>query len=54
MTAASQVLRALGDAVIALDRTGAVIVWNPAAERTFGFRSQEVLGRQLPDLGVRL
>ena len=54
MTVASQVLRALGDAVVALDRTGAVIVWNPAAERTFGFRSQEVLGRQLPDLGVRL
>ena len=53
-TAPVRVLAALGDAVIALDRTGAVIVWNPACERLFGFASAEMIGRKLPDLGIQL
>lgn len=35
------------DAVIMIDSAGAVIHWNPAAERIFGFSRQEMLGRQI-------
>jgi PAS domain S-box-containing protein len=35
-------------AVIALDREGRVTLWNPAAERIFGWSEGEVLGRTLP------
>ena len=35
-------------AIIALDREGTVTKWNPAAERIFGWRDAEVLGRHLP------
>ena len=48
------VLSALGDAVMAIDRSGAVIVWNRACERLFGFLSAEMIGRKLPDLGIQL
>ncbi|HLE54141.1 MAG TPA: PAS domain S-box protein [Thermoplasmata archaeon] len=34
--------------VIAVDREGNVTLWNPAAERMFGWRPEEVLGRPLP------
>jgi diguanylate cyclase (GGDEF)-like protein/PAS domain S-box-containing protein len=40
------------DSVIAIDRHGRVLEFNPAAERTFGYRSEEVLGRELVDLIV--
>jgi len=32
------------DALIALDATGAIACWNPAAERMFGYRSAEAVG----------
>jgi two-component system cell cycle sensor histidine kinase/response regulator CckA len=35
-------------ATIAVDRAGAVTVWNPAAERLFGWKTDEVLGQYLP------
>jgi PAS domain S-box-containing protein len=35
-------------AMVALDGDGKVQMWNPAAERLFGFREEEVLGRRLP------
>ncbi len=38
------------DCVIAMDGTGAVIEFNPAAERTFGYRAEEVVGRPLAEL----
>jgi signal transduction histidine kinase len=47
----AQILRALGDPVIALDDGGDVVVWTPAAERLLGFPVDEVLGRPLPELG---
>jgi PAS domain S-box-containing protein len=50
----TSVLGALGDPVIAVDRDGDVIVWTPAAQRLLGYPSEEVVGRRLPDFGVRL
>ncbi len=35
-------------AVLSLDREGRVLSWNPAAERMFGWRAEEVMGRPLP------
>ena len=40
------------DAVIALDHTGSIIDFNPAAERMFGYASEEVLGREMAELIV--
>ena len=38
---------AVGDAVVVADPEGAITVWNPAAERVFGFTAAEALGRPL-------
>ncbi len=38
------------DAVIAMDHRGIIIEFNPAAERTFGYRKVEALGKELADL----
>ena len=35
-------------AIYTLGRAGAVLTWNAAAERLYGWRADEVLGRQLP------
>jgi len=37
-------------AILALDLQGRIISWNPAAERMFGWRQEEVLGRPLPTI----
>lgn len=37
-------------AIYTRDRRGIVTAWNPAAERLFGWREREVLGRPLPSL----
>ncbi len=51
---ANQALRALIRAsplaIVALDAEGRVTLWNPAAERTFGWGEGEVLGRPLPSV----
>src|SRR5262245_17286549 len=36
-----------GDAIIAADTDGFIIVWNPAAERVFGYTESEALGQSL-------
>ncbi|MDP3720132.1 MAG: MASE1 domain-containing protein [Acidobacteriota bacterium] len=38
------------DAVIAMDHRGVITEFNPAAERVFGYRKQDALGRDLADL----
>ncbi|MCO6411570.1 MAG: PAS domain S-box protein, partial [Thiogranum sp.] len=38
------------DCIIAMDRDGRVIEFNPAAERCFGFRKADILGRRLAEL----
>ncbi len=35
------------DAIVMMDSDGNISYWNPAAERTFGFRSEEVVGKDL-------
>ncbi len=43
------------DAVIVVDAaTGQIALWNPAAERLFGYQSSDVVGRALPELIVDL
>jgi PAS domain S-box-containing protein len=42
-----QLVRAVGDAVIVTDLDGAIVLWNAAATRIFGFGESEALGRPL-------
>jgi PAS domain S-box-containing protein len=42
-----QLVAAVGDAVVVSDTRGTIMLWNPAAERIFGFTESEVLGRSL-------
>src|SRR3989475_4854800 len=37
------------DSVIAMDHEGRIVDFNPAAERTFGYRRDEVIGRTLAE-----
>jgi PAS domain S-box-containing protein len=43
----SQLVSAIGDAIIVSDAAGAITLWNPAAERLFGFTEAEALGQTL-------
>jgi PAS domain S-box-containing protein len=43
----NQLVAAVGDAVVVTDASGAITLWNPAAERIFGYQESEVLGRSL-------
>ena len=38
---------AIGDAVIASDASGAIVLWNPGAVRMFGYTEEEALGKSL-------
>ena len=40
------------DCIIAMDRHGRVIQWNPAAEKTFGYPREDAMGKLLGDLIV--
>ncbi|HYE95002.1 MAG TPA: PAS domain S-box protein [Rubricoccaceae bacterium] len=40
------------DCIISIDSEGCILEFNPAAERTFGYRAEEVLGRHMADLIV--
>jgi PAS domain S-box-containing protein len=40
-------LRSDGDAIIAADAAGVILVWNPGAERIFGFTASDVIGQSL-------
>jgi diguanylate cyclase (GGDEF)-like protein/PAS domain S-box-containing protein len=44
------VLASALDCVIAIDGDSRVLEFNPAAERTFGYRAADALGRELPEL----
>ena len=45
-------LEAALDCVITVDQRGRVVEFNPAAERTFGYRRAEALGREMAELIV--
>src|ERR1700733_6537011 len=51
---ANQILEALLEAspaaIMCSDCAGNITLWNPAAERMFGWAAEEVLGRQLPSI----
>lgn len=42
-----QLVAAMGEAVVVADPHGEIILWNPAAERMFGFSASEALGKSL-------
>ncbi len=43
----NQLVEALGDAIVIADASGAITLWNPAAQRIFGFTESEALGKSL-------
>ncbi|HEV7886078.1 MAG TPA: PAS domain S-box protein, partial [Acidimicrobiales bacterium] len=45
-------LGALDEAVIATDLQGTIVYWNPAAERLYGWRRDEAVGRKVHELVV--
>ncbi|MGH9749227.1 MAG: PAS domain S-box protein, partial [Candidatus Polarisedimenticolia bacterium] len=46
------IVQAALDAIVSIDHQGRVLEFNPAAERIFGYRRDEALGRKLADLIV--
>ena len=46
----SAILDAALDAIISIDQEGLIQEWNPAAERIFGYKSADALGRSVDDL----
>lgn len=43
----AEFVRMAGDAIVAAGADGAIVLWNPAAERIFGYPEREALGRSL-------
>jgi diguanylate cyclase (GGDEF)-like protein/PAS domain S-box-containing protein len=46
----SAILTAALDSIVSTDQNGTIVSFNHAAERTFGYKSTEVLGRNLADI----
>jgi PAS domain S-box-containing protein len=46
------ILEAALECIVTMDESGRVVEFNPAAERTFGYAREEVLGRDMADLIV--
>ena len=42
-----QLVEAIGDAIVASDASGAITLWNPAAQRMFGYTESEAVGQSL-------
>jgi PAS domain S-box-containing protein len=40
-------ISAVGDAIVVCDASGAITLWNPGAQRMFGYTPEEALGRSL-------
>jgi PAS domain S-box-containing protein len=49
---AEEILDSLGMAVIVTDLSGAIVYWNPAAERLYGWTAEDVTGRKVEDVTV--
>jgi PAS domain S-box-containing protein len=50
----SAILESALDCVITMNHEGSVVEFNPAAEKTFGYRREQVVGQQLADLIIPL
>jgi len=46
------ILQAAHDSIVTMDHAGRVVEFNPAAERAFGYRAEEAIGRELAELIV--
>ena len=46
----ADILRTSLDCIVSIDHLGRVLEWNPAAESVFGYRREEVIGRDLAEL----
>jgi PAS domain S-box-containing protein len=46
-TLAERIVSGAGDAILAADREGRIVLWNAAAERLFGFSAAEAIGQSL-------
>ncbi|GAB4433911.1 MAG: hypothetical protein OHK0015_23160 [Chloroflexi bacterium OHK40] len=44
------IVASVNEAVIGRDLDGTIMSWNPAAERFYGYRAAETIGRKLPEL----
>jgi PAS domain S-box-containing protein/diguanylate cyclase (GGDEF)-like protein len=44
------IIRGASDAIMAMDRHGAIVVWNLGCEQLFGWTSQEMVGRSVAEL----
>jgi PAS domain S-box-containing protein len=44
---AAALLQGASDAIVATDRQGRVVFWNPGAERIFGFSAEEAINQSL-------
>ncbi len=42
-----QLVEAVGDAIVTSDASGTITLWNPAAQRMFGYAESEALGQSL-------
>lgn len=42
-----QLVAAVGDAIMASDASGLITLWNPSAQRMFGYAESEALGQSL-------
>ena len=42
-----RLVEVIGDAIVVADASGAISLWNPAAERLFGFTQADALGKSL-------
>jgi len=43
----ASLINAAGDAIIAVGQDGKIVLWNPAAERIFGFTGADAVGQSL-------
>jgi PAS domain S-box-containing protein len=41
------ILSSVSDAIVAADADGRIVFWNPGAERIFGYRAPDAIGRSL-------
>jgi PAS domain S-box-containing protein len=48
----ASVIETAHDALISMDSSGAITAWNPAAERLFGWPSNEAIGRKVADVVI--